>query len=320
LPDCKVLKKTIHLVVDDSHFICEREIVRNIGWREIIPAHQDDPKPSVEMSIPEWKAEDALVCEDFSIRERKTRPPSRFSEVELMRAMSEILPFIEDEQVRASLKGSDGIGTESTRAYAIDALFKRGYLIKGNKSVFSTSLARALIHALPKEAVDVGMTALWERELSNIAKMPFQEAKQSADHFLLGVVEEIRQFARYAQQRKNIHVSSPEEILGLDHEDKYRCPSCDSVLKLRSGRFGHFWGCSAYPACQTTLQDRIDEQGEHHPIGLSSPVIPAISADTKYLCPKCGSHLKKRQGQHGSFWGCTSYPACTYTTRKPLPH
>ncbi len=31
-----------------------------------------------------------------------------------------------------------------------------------------------------------------------------------------------------------------------------KCPVCGSVMKLRNGRFGEFWGCSAFPECRYT--------------------------------------------------------------------
>lgn len=31
-----------------------------------------------------------------------------------------------------------------------------------------------------------------------------------------------------------------------------KCPKCGSMLKLRNGRFGEFWGCTGYPACRFT--------------------------------------------------------------------
>ncbi|MBD5523799.1 MAG: DNA polymerase III subunit epsilon [Lachnospiraceae bacterium] len=39
------------------------------------------------------------------------------------------------------------------------------------------------------------------------------------------------------------------------------------------------------------------------------------SEDTKAVkkCPKCGNVLRKRKGRYGEFWGCMSYPDCTYT-------
>ena len=35
-------------------------------------------------------------------------------------------------------------------------------------------------------------------------------------------------------------------------EEEKICPKCGSELKLRSGRFGEFWGCTGYPACRYT--------------------------------------------------------------------
>lgn len=32
------------------------------------------------------------------------------------------------------------------------------------------------------------------------------------------------------------------------------------------------------------------------------------------ICPKCGGHLIKRKGRYGSFYGCSNYPKCKFTT------
>jgi hypothetical protein len=34
--------------------------------------------------------------------------------------------------------------------------------------------------------------------------------------------------------------------------EKYKCPRCDAKLRIRKGRWGKFWGCSAYPKCSFT--------------------------------------------------------------------
>lgn len=31
-----------------------------------------------------------------------------------------------------------------------------------------------------------------------------------------------------------------------------KCPRCGCILKLRSGRYGDFWGCTGYPGCRYT--------------------------------------------------------------------
>lgn len=35
-------------------------------------------------------------------------------------------------------------------------------------------------------------------------------------------------------------------------------------------------------------------------------------AHTQAPCPQCGADLVLRHGKHGSFWGCSAYPACDY--------
>ena len=33
------------------------------------------------------------------------------------------------------------------------------------------------------------------------------------------------------------------------------------------------------------------------------------------ICPKCGGALVKRTGKYGSFYGCSNYPKCRFTTK-----
>ena len=40
---------------------------------------------------------------------------------------------------------------------------------------------------------------------------------------------------------------------------------------------------------------------------------PSEDVKTVKKCPKCGNVLRKRKGRYGEFWGCMSYPGCTYT-------
>ncbi|MBR3039611.1 MAG: topoisomerase DNA-binding C4 zinc finger domain-containing protein [Lachnospiraceae bacterium] len=40
---------------------------------------------------------------------------------------------------------------------------------------------------------------------------------------------------------------------------------------------------------------------------------PSQAAKAVPVCPICGNILKKRNGKFGLFYGCSSYPSCTYT-------
>ncbi len=78
-----------------------------------------------------------------------------------------------------------------------------------------------------------------------------------------------------------------------------KCPKCGSPMVIKSGRFGKFLACSAYPQCKTTK-----------PISLGVD------------CPKCGKgFLSERRTKGGkSFFGCSTYPACDFASwDRPVP-
>ncbi len=70
------------------------------------------------------------------------------------------------------------------------------------------------------------------------------------------------------------------------------CPKCDSQLVLRSGQYGEFVSCSAYPKCKYIKQDTI---------GMA--------------CPKCADgEIVQKKSKFGSlFYSCTNYPKCDFT-------
>ena len=73
-----------------------------------------------------------------------------------------------------------------------------------------------------------------------------------------------------------------------------KCPKCDNHLVRKSGRFGEFTACSNYPDCRYVKQEAI---------GMS--------------CPKagCEGELAQRRTRRGkTFYGCTLYPDCDFTT------
>lgn len=49
--------------------------------------------------------------------------------------------------------------------------------------------------------------------------------------------------------------SDAEKQLHIDNI-KTKCPFCGSALVLRKGKYGEFWGCSAYPKCKFTRQNK----------------------------------------------------------------
>lgn len=80
------------------------------------------------------------------------------------------------------------------------------------------------------------------------------------------------------------------EILPQPTTDE-KCPNCQQPMMVKTGRFGRFLACSAYPECKTT-----------------KPITTGIA------CPDCkqGELSQKRTRFGKAFYSCTRYPDCKY--------
>ena len=69
----------------------------------------------------------------FEIKEGETSPPKRYNSGSMILAMENAGQLIEDEELRAQIKGS-GIGTSATRAEILNKLVKIEYLNLNHKT------------------------------------------------------------------------------------------------------------------------------------------------------------------------------------------
>ncbi len=120
------------------------------------------------------KKGDAIPVSSFLIKEGATTPPKRYNTGSLILAMENAGQLIEDEDLRAQIKGS-GIGTSATRAEILKKLENIQY-IKVNKKtqivtpeLFGEAVFEAVLSAIPK-LLDPSLTASWEKGLSYVAE------------------------------------------------------------------------------------------------------------------------------------------------------
>jgi DNA topoisomerase-1 len=73
-----------------------------------------------------------------------------------------------------------------------------------------------------------------------------------------------------------------------------KCPKCEAGMVVKSGRFGRFLACSAYPDCKGTRPYSIG--------------IKCKEEDCK------GSLVERRTKRGRVFFGCSNYPKCKYAT------
>ena len=120
------------------------------------------------------KRGDSVEVSGFHIKEGETSPPKRYNSGSMILAMENAGQLIEDEELRAQIKGS-GIGTSATRAEILKKLVNNKYIALNKKTQIITptllgemifDVVRASIYGL----LNPELTASWEKGLTQMAE------------------------------------------------------------------------------------------------------------------------------------------------------
>ena len=115
-----------------------------------------------------------LSCQGFAIREGETSPPKRYNSGSMILTMENAGQFIEDEELRAQIKGS-GIGTSATRAEILKKLVAIQYLSLNKKTqIITPTQMGEMIYDVVSDSIrpllNPALTASWEKGLSMVAQ------------------------------------------------------------------------------------------------------------------------------------------------------
>ena len=119
------------------------------------------------------KKKDEIAVEDFEIKEGETKPPKRYNSGTIILTMENAGQFIEDEELRAQIKGS-GIGTSATRAGILTKLVNIKYLKLNKKTqiITPTQMGEMIYETVAcsmKPMLNPALTASWEKGLTGVA-------------------------------------------------------------------------------------------------------------------------------------------------------
>lgn len=135
---------------------------------------------------------DKIAINDITIKEGETTPPKRYTSGSIILAMENAGQLIEDEDLRAQIKGS-GIGTSATRAEIIKKLVNIKYISLNKKTqvITPTQLGEMIfgvVHGSIKSLLNPELTASWELGLSQVAegKISSEEYMKKLDDFIRG--------------------------------------------------------------------------------------------------------------------------------------
>lgn len=252
-PVHEYMHTTVAANIEGETFAASGKVVTKNGWRDVYEtADEDDEKDAEEggnQRLPAMKRNDSVTCAQATRKDAKTKPPARFTEGTLIRAMENIHKYVTDSEHKKLLRDGDGIGTSATRASIISELKRRGFLEVKGKHIVSTTLGRSMIAALPEVVKSPVLTALYERMLKSIeqgsAELGAFIAKQEA--FIRDQVAKANDGA--------VSIAGGKEATPVS--SLHKCMACGAGLSRRpSKKKGHFWwGCSNYPTCKQTYPD-----------------------------------------------------------------
>lgn len=119
------------------------------------------------------KKGDTIAVRDYEIKEGETSAPKRYTSGSIILTMENAGQFIEDEELRAQIKGS-GIGTSATRAEILKKLVNIEYLALNKKTqVLTPTLMGEMVYDVVdsslKPLLNPALTASWEKGLTQVA-------------------------------------------------------------------------------------------------------------------------------------------------------
>lgn len=148
-----------------------------------------------------------LPVQSLEIKEGRTSPPKRYNSGSMILAMENAGQLIEDEELRAQIKGS-GIGTSATRGEILKKLFHIKYLALNQKTqiVTPTLLGEMIFDVVDhsiKSLLNPELTASWEKGLTYVAdgEITPDEYMKKLDHFIVSRTEGVKGLANQSQLR-----------------------------------------------------------------------------------------------------------------------
>lgn len=232
-----------------------------------------------EKDLPTLTKGEKLSLQKLEILQKKTLPPSRYSEATLIKELEK-----------------NGIGRPSTYAPILTTILNRGYVKKEDKKLKATDVGMVvnnlLVTHFPK-IVDLQFTAKMEDDLDKIA-----EGKKNWQKVLKNFYEPF--IKNIKDKDQNLE---KQNILKKTSEKCKKCKKGNLVIKL--GRNGKFKACNRFPECDYT--EPIEDEAED-----KKKMIEAFGTKK---CPQCSAKMEIKQGRYGMFWSCSNYPKCKHTEK-----
>jgi DNA topoisomerase-1 len=274
---------TIDFQVGEYLFRATGSVVTFNGYHAVFhEGHEAEEGRTLEdlKPVPALEEGEEAKVREITPNQHFTEPPPRYSEASLVKELEK-----------------RGIGRPSTYASIISTLRTRDYVTLAERRFQPTSLgetvSRVLVSRFP-DIFNVEFTSEMENELDKVEEGG------------IAWTDVLKNF--YGPFAKALEAIDPEAMIREAHDvtdvEGQTCPECGKgTLRVRSGRFGPFVACSLYPECKFTKPLKRDKVPDR---------------PTDQTCPTCGRPMVIKTGRYGEFLACTGYPECKTTRPIPL--
>ena len=193
------------------------------GYTVAYEHDKEEEEDNGTQKLPDFKEGEELSLKEIKKEQKFTKPPARFSDATLIKAMEE-----------------NGIGRPATYANVLSVLAHREYTEKDGKLLKPTQLGETVTQFMEKnfsDIVDVQFTASMETKLDDVVNgNKWQDVLASFyPHFNECITK------AYFGEKK---VKVEEEVTDVI------CEKCGAHMVIRNGKFGKFLACPNYPKCK----------------------------------------------------------------------
>lgn len=206
-PPAEYIKTTIVVKRGRESFFANFKVLVKQGYLELATASfakEQDEKEQEVIDINLINMADKLkkgmeiVFDSVEIKEGETSPPKRYNSGSMILAMENAGQLIEDEDLRAQIKGS-GIGTSATRAEILSKLVNIRYLKLNKKTQVITpeligEMVYDVVNTSMRQLLNPELTASWELGLALVTegKVTEEEYMKKLDDFIIKRVESVK--------------------------------------------------------------------------------------------------------------------------------
>lgn len=218
MADAKLNQTTITLDNNNTTFKTTGSVLIFEGYLKVYGKFES----SEDKVLPKLKVNDELIADEIVKDQHFTKPPARYTEAKLIKAMEEL-----------------GIGRPSTYASTISTLTQRGYVKIIEKKLNPTEVGITTTDKLQEffsDLINVKYTAKMEEDLDKVA-----EGKKVWYKILESFYKEFEPEVENAFDK----MEKKE-----DEETGEVCPNCGKPMVIKNGRYGKFEACSGYPECK----------------------------------------------------------------------